>query len=143
MGSGVAGAIKSHGGQKIEEEAIRLGPIEIGEAVVTSGGNLKANYVIHGAAMGPDLVTDAEKIRSATIHSLMRAYEIGVKSVAIPAFGTGVGGFPVDECADIMLGEAIDYLTENGRPKEVRFVLYGDEAYRVFADKLQKLNAAD
>jgi O-acetyl-ADP-ribose deacetylase len=72
MGAGVAGAIKRKGGQVIEDEAVRQGPIPVGEAIVTSAGALKARYVIHAAAMGQDLVTNAEMIRQATINSLAR-----------------------------------------------------------------------
>src|ERR671919_2015083 len=93
MGAGVAGAIKRQGGQVIEDEAVRQGPIAIGEAVVTGGGSLKARYVIHAAAMGQDLVTNADFIRQATIHSLQHAIDLGLASIALPALGTGVGGF--------------------------------------------------
>ena len=88
MGGGVAGAIKRKGGIEIEEEAVKKGPIPVGEAIVTGAGKLKAKYVIHGAVMGRDLQTDAEKIKNATINSLKRAEELGLKSIAFPAFGT-------------------------------------------------------
>jgi len=96
MGSGVAGAIKREGGRVIEDEAVALGPIPIGEAVVTSGGNLKANYVIHAAGMGQDLKTDEEKVKLATKNCLLRAEEKGIESLALPAIGTGVGGLSID-----------------------------------------------
>ena len=141
MGSGVAGAIKRNGGQQIEDEAVRLGPVQVGQAVVTSAGNLKADFVIHGAVMGQDLSTDKTKIRKTTRNSLMRATELGIESVAFPAFGTGVGGFSLGECADVMLSETIDYLKVNGAPPRVEFVLFGKEAYDAFADKLNSFNS--
>ena len=103
MGAGVAGAIKRAGGEEIEREAIALGPIAIGEAVVTGAGRLPARWVIHAAVMGQDLVTSADAIRSATRRTLELADELGAQSVALPAFGTGVGGFPLEECAGIMV----------------------------------------
>src|SRR2546422_4215267 len=96
MGGGVAGALKRAGGSEIEREALAKGPIEIGEAVVTGGGALPAKYVIHAAVMGQDLRTDRSKISKATRNSLIRASELGISSIAFPALGTGVGGFPVN-----------------------------------------------
>jgi len=105
MGSGVAGALKRVGGNEIEAEALNRGPVSTGEAVVTGAGKLKARYVIHAAVMGQDLQTDAAKIRQATKNSLLRADELGIKSLAFPALSTGVGGFPIAECARIMINE--------------------------------------
>jgi O-acetyl-ADP-ribose deacetylase (regulator of RNase III) len=132
MGAGVAGAIKRAGGKAIEDEAVRQGPIEVGEAVVTSGGALKARYVIHAAAMGTDLVTDAAKIESATRNALLRAEELGIKSVAFPALGTGVGGFSHDEAARIMIEVTKQHLAGESGLDQVLFVLYGKEAYESF-----------
>lgn len=139
MGSGVAGAIKRKGGRQIEEEAVRLGPIEVGQAVVTSAGNLKAKYVIHAAVMGQDLQTDAAKIRNATRSALKRGKELGVESIALPAFGTGVGGFPPGECASLMLNETRAFLDESGMEVDVTFALFGADAYGAFADALGSL----
>ena len=107
MGAGVAGAIKRAGGREIEEEAVAKGPIPIGEAVVTGGGHLKARYVIHAAVMGQDLRTDADKIRQATQNSLRRADELALKSIAFPAISTGIFGFPIQRCAEIMLAKLV------------------------------------
>jgi len=131
MGAGVAGAIKSRGGVEIEREAMAQGPVEIGECVITSAGRLKASHVIHAAVMGQDLRTSGDIIRRATINALRLADEKQLTSIAMPAFGTGVGGFPVEECARVML-DAIGSF----RPRSlslVRLVLFGNEAYRVFA----------
>jgi len=132
MGGGVAGAIRRAGGKEIEEEAVKKGPIPIGEAVATGAGRLRARYIIHAAVMGLDFHTDAEKIRSATRNSLLRAEELGLKSIAFPALGTGVGGFPLDECARIMLGEIREHLQGKTGLERVIFVLRCQEAYQAF-----------
>src|SRR5436190_19879675 len=103
MGSGVAGAIKSRGGKGIEDEAMAKGPVEPGECVMTSGGRLKVKRVIHAAVMGQDLVTSAALIETATRNALRLADSRGLASIALPAFGTGVGGFPLDECVRVMI----------------------------------------
>src|SRR5919197_5940657 len=89
MGAGVAGALKRVGGEEIEREAMAKGPIAVGDAVVTGAGRLRARHVIHAAVMGQDLRTNADAIRRATRAALARAEEIGARTVAMPAFGTG------------------------------------------------------
>jgi O-acetyl-ADP-ribose deacetylase (regulator of RNase III) len=130
MGSGVAGAIKRAGGEEIEREAVAKGPIEVGEAVATGGGQLAARWVIHGAVMGQDLRTDAELVRRTTASCLRAADELGAESLALPAFGTGVGGFPLDECARIMVGVVRDY--EPSTLEHVTFAVFGSEAKAAF-----------
>ena len=137
MGGGVAGAIKRAGGKEIEDEAIKQGPIPIGEAVVTGAGKLKARYIIHAAVMGQDLNTDAQKIEQATRNSLLRADELGIKSLAFPALGTGVGGFPLGECARIMLSEVRQYQNRKTKLERVVFALYDEPAYRAFEQELE------
>lgn len=137
MGGGVAGAIKRVGGREIEEEAVEKGPIPVGEAVVTGGGKLLCKYVIHAAVMGPDLVTDEEKIRAATKNSLLRAEELGLKSIAFPALGTGVGRFPYSKAAGIMVEEVRKHLAGETSLEEVVFVLYGEEAYEAFEREVE------
>jgi O-acetyl-ADP-ribose deacetylase len=130
MGSGVAGAIKRAGGDEIEREAVQLGPIEVGDAVATAAGRLAARWVIHGAVMGQDLRTDAELVRRTTASCLRLADELGAESLALPAFGTGVGGFPVDECARIMVKAARGY--ESNAVRRVVFAVFGAEARDAF-----------
>jgi O-acetyl-ADP-ribose deacetylase (regulator of RNase III) len=132
MGSGVAGALKARGGGHIEQEAMALGPVPPGECVVTSGGRLPARCVIHAAVMGQDLVTSAAVIERATQSALRLADSHGMTSMAFPAFGTGVGGFPLTDCARIMLKAVRDRQVQSVRL--VRFVLFGDRAFRVFAE---------
>jgi O-acetyl-ADP-ribose deacetylase len=136
MGAGVAGAIKSAGGVEIEREAVAKGPIEVGDAVATGAGSLRARHVIHGAVMGQDLRTDAGTIARTTTRVLEVADEIGASSLALPAFGTGVGGFPLDECAAIMVGEARAF--EPSGLERVVFAVYGEEAEEAFRDALSE-----
>jgi O-acetyl-ADP-ribose deacetylase (regulator of RNase III) len=137
MGGGVAGAIKRAGGQEIEAEAVKKGPVPVGEAVATGAGKLKARYVIHAAVMGQNLKTDADKIRQATKNGLLRGDELGIKSIAFPALGTGVGGFPLDECARIMIGEVRRYSAGETGLERVVFVLFDQAAYRAFSKELE------
>ena len=132
MGGGVAGAIKRRGGGGIEREAVAKGPVRVGESVVTGAGSLSARHVIHAAVMGQDLQTDAEKIAAATRSALARAEELGLRSIAFPALGTGVGGFPLAEAARLMLGETRAHLGRGGSLREVVFVLRDEPAYRAF-----------
>ncbi|MGI5816707.1 MAG: macro domain-containing protein [Armatimonadota bacterium] len=97
MGSGVAGAIKRAGGEQIEREAVAKGPIEVGTAIETTAGDLSHAYVIHGAVMGQDLRTSADLISRTTVSCLELAEALSLSSLALPAFGTGVGGFDVGE----------------------------------------------
>lgn len=130
MGGGVAGAIKRAGGEGIEREAVRQGPIEIGDAVATSAGRLPARWVIHGAVMGQDLRTDADLVRRTTVSCLRVADELGAESLALPAFGTGVGGFPLDECARIMVEAVRGY--EPSSLTRVVFAVFGPDAKTAF-----------
>jgi O-acetyl-ADP-ribose deacetylase (regulator of RNase III) len=132
MGGGVAGAIKRAGGQGIEDEAVKLGPIPTGAAVITTGGTLKARYVIHAAVMGKDLKTDAEKIRSATIASLQRACELKLETIAFPALGTGVGRFPKEQAAAVMIEAIKESLPNISNIKSIKFVLFDQETFNCF-----------
>lgn len=133
MGGGVAGAIKKKGGKIIEEEAVKKGPIKIGEAVATSAGSLKAKYVIHAVTMGLDFQTDETKIRDSCRNALKVAEELKIKSIAFPALGCGVGGFPLLAAAKIMAQEVFRHLREDdSNLKEVIFCLYDKEAFDVF-----------
>ncbi len=140
MGSGVAGAIKAKGGVEIEEEAMAKGPIEIGESVATSAGKLKAKYVIHAVVMGQDLRTNEKFIREATLNSLQRAEELKLTSIGIPALGTGVGGFPLDKCAEGMIQTVVNFFKETNSLKEVHFVLFRKLDFDIFSSVLEKVS---
>jgi O-acetyl-ADP-ribose deacetylase len=130
MGAGVAGAIKRAGGVEIESEAVAKGPIAVGDAVPTGAGRLAARYVIHAAVMGQDLRTSADTISRATRRTLEVADELGLESVALPAFGTGVGGFSVDECARLMVGAAREF--DGTSLRKVVFAVFGEESAAAF-----------
>jgi O-acetyl-ADP-ribose deacetylase (regulator of RNase III) len=138
MGAGVAGAIKRAGGGSIEAEAVSKGPIPVGEAVVTAAGSLNAKYVIHAAVMGQDLTTNADKIRRATRNSLLRAAKLGIESIAFPALGTGVGGFPIEDCARIMINEVLAYPSGETSLKKVVFALFDERSYWVFRYEIEQ-----
>jgi len=136
MGAGVAGAIKRKGGQQIEDEAVSKGPIPVGEAVATTAGSLPNKYVIHAAVMGQDLETDENKIWMATYNSLLRADELNLESIDFPALGTGVGGFPLDKAAEVMIKATRDYLRDSNFVKSVGFVLFDDAAFNAYKTAL-------
>jgi O-acetyl-ADP-ribose deacetylase (regulator of RNase III) len=134
MGAGVAGALKRAGGEEIEREAMAQGPIEVGTAVATTPGSLHARYVIHGAVMGQDLRANADLVRRTSRSCLELADELGCRSLALPAFGTGVGAFPLGECAGIMIEEARIFPAVS--LERVIFAVYGSEAYEAFSSAL-------
>jgi O-acetyl-ADP-ribose deacetylase (regulator of RNase III)/ADP-ribose pyrophosphatase YjhB (NUDIX family) len=133
MGGGLAGAIKRKGGRSIEDEAVKKGPIKIGQALATSAGSLKAKYVIHAATMGMDFQTDEIKIRDSARSALKVAEELKVTSIAFPALGCGVGGFSLLAAAKIMAQEVFRHLRERSSClKEIIFCLFDQEAYSLF-----------
>jgi O-acetyl-ADP-ribose deacetylase (regulator of RNase III) len=142
MGAGVAGAIKRAGSAAIETEAMLQGPIAVGEAVATTGHDLKARWVIHAAVMGQDLKTDANAIAKATYSALACADRCHARSLALPAFGTGVGGFPVYQCASIMTAEVVRYLKDTPRTglRHIMFSVYTDAARAAFKNALAGLS---
>ncbi len=139
MGGGVAGAIKRRGGAAIEEEAVRKGPLPIGEAVATGAGHLSARYVIHAVTMGQDLQTNERNVRAATRSALRVAETLGLHSVALPALGTGVGSFPLDRAAVAMLAEIATHLRAGSGLSEVVCALYDQPAYAAFLSALHAL----
>jgi O-acetyl-ADP-ribose deacetylase (regulator of RNase III) len=130
MGAGVAGALKRAGGEQIEREAMAQGPIPVGEAIATTGGRLQARWVIHGAVMGQDLRTSGELVERTTRSVLDVAEELGAHSLAVPAFGTGVGGFPLEDCARVMVRAVREH--EPRTLDHVVFAVFGDEARQAF-----------
>jgi O-acetyl-ADP-ribose deacetylase (regulator of RNase III) len=137
MGAGVAGALKRAGGEEIEREAVAQGPVPVGSAVVTGAGRLRAHHVIHAAVMDQDLRTDAARIREATEDAMRKADQVGARSIAFPALGTGVGGFPVPECAVIMIDAVREYAAGGTGVERVIFVLYDRPAYEAFQRVLE------
>ncbi len=124
MGAGVAGAIKRRGGQIIEDEAVALGPIGVGEAVATTAGDLPHTYVIHAAGMGQDLKTSEKLIFLSTLNSLKLAESLGLSSLAFPAIGSGVGGLSITACARAMKKALEEFTADAQSVGEVHFVLF-------------------
>ena len=132
MGAGVAGAIKRAGGEVVEKEAMAKGPVMPGEAVSSTAGKLRFKYVIHGAVMGQDLHTTNVLIRQTTIACLNQAEKLKLESIAFPAFGTGVGGFPMTACANIMITAVRTFEPLAKSLKRVQFCLFDDVGFGVF-----------
>jgi len=138
LGGGVAGAIRRKGGPTIQDECDKIGGTFVGGAVITIGGNLKARYVIH--AVGPRMGEGDEdaKLKNATINSLKVADENKLRSIAFPAISTGIFGYPLDRCAEIMLSVTIDYLKSETGLKKVVFCLFDQIAFDIFQETLDK-----
>ena len=130
-GGGVAGAILRAGGPPVQRESDERAPIGLGEAVETTAGDMPARWVIHAATMELGGPTSAEIIERATRSTLDRAEQLGCRSLALVAFGTGVGGFPLDEAARLMVGAAREH---EGGLERIVFAVHGDEAERAFRD---------
>ena len=133
MSTGVGGAIKRAGGDDIEFEAVRQGPVSLGGAIVTHGGLLPSRAVIHAVSLDRERRTSAEVIEAAVRSAMARARELGVTSIAFPALGTGVGGFPLDEAARITVETVRDELPSCPTIDVVIFALRGRAAYEAFA----------
>jgi O-acetyl-ADP-ribose deacetylase (regulator of RNase III) len=134
----VAGAIARAGGPSIQAECRRIGPIEVGDAAITAGGNLTARFVIHAASMRLGGRTGADGLRRSTRRSLEIADLRGMRSVAFPAVGTGIAGFPLEECARIMVEEVVAHGRAPTSVREVRFVLFGSQAESAFRDEVNR-----
>ena len=132
LGAGVAGAIREKGGPSIQAECDRSGPIAVGEAALTGAGNLAARFVIHAAAMAPGGRASEESVCSAMRAALECARERGLRTIAVPAIGAGIAGFPLQRCAEVLLEEARRHLAGETSLEEIRFVLFGEPAFRVF-----------
>jgi len=138
MSTGVAGAIKRAGGDAIEFAAVRQAPVEPGGAVVTPGGTLAARAVIHAVSLDRDRRTTAETLEAAVRSTMARAREIGATSIAFPALGSGVGGFPLEEGARITVLTVRDELPASPLIAQVVFALRGAAAYQAFSQALQE-----
>lgn len=132
LGGGVAGAIRSAGGPTIQQECDAHGQVNVGESAVTGAGELSARHIIHAASMALGESTTTESLQSSMDHAFRLADELGVKTIAIPAVGTGIAGFPMEECAVVMAHALSRALANGWEPDEVRFVLFGNGARRAF-----------
>jgi O-acetyl-ADP-ribose deacetylase (regulator of RNase III) len=132
MATGVAGAIKRAGGDEIEFAAVRQAPVELGESIVTTAGTLAARAVIHAVSLDHVRRTSGPVIDQAVRSSMARAREIDARSIAFPALGTGVGGFPLEEAARVMVSAVRDELERSPGIEHVIFALRGATAYEAF-----------
>ncbi len=142
LGGGVSGAIRRVAGDAVQDECTRIGTIPLGEAVVTPGGNLKAQWIIHAAVNPLGLWADAKSVRNAVRNALRRAEEKQVRTVAFPAVGTGAGALPVYRCAEILIDEVTKHCSGETGLDHVMFVLYDEKPYQIFEEcfnqKVQK-----
>ncbi|MGO9798663.1 MAG: macro domain-containing protein [Candidatus Binatus sp.] len=139
LGGGVAGAIRVKGGPEIQHECDRIGPIALGEAAITGAGRLRARHVIHAASTRLGAWTSEPNVRAATRNSLMRANENSLKSIAFPAIGTGIAGFPIERCAQVMLEEVRAHLGGSTTLERVEFVLFDRPSLAVFERVLAEM----
>jgi O-acetyl-ADP-ribose deacetylase (regulator of RNase III) len=139
LGGGVAGAIRRKGGPAIQKECDTIGTIPVGGAAITGGGDLKAHYVIHAASMQLGGETTAHALRSSTAHALRIAAQNNLKTIAFPAVGTGIAGFPIKECAEIMLREAERHLEGPTSVEKICFVLFDKQALSVFENAFAEM----
>jgi O-acetyl-ADP-ribose deacetylase (regulator of RNase III) len=139
LGGGVAGAIRVKGGPAIQQECDKIGTIPLGEAAITGAGLLRARHVIHAASMRLGESTSEENLRAATRNSLMRADENSLKTIAFPAIGTGIAGFPIERCAQAMLEEVRTHLSGPTTLERVEFVLFDHRSLEVFEQTLAEM----
>jgi O-acetyl-ADP-ribose deacetylase len=139
LGGGVAGAIRRKGGSEIQRECDAMGSVAVGGAAITSGGRLKAGHVIHAASMQLGGTTTAQALRSSTAHSLRIAAQNRLKTIAFPAVGTGIAGFPMKECAEIMLAEAVKALQNPSSLERIYFVLLDASSLATFEQVWKKI----
>ncbi len=137
LGAGVAGAIRQKGGPSIQVECDTVGHCPVGEAVVTGAGQLKARYVIHAVGPRQGEGDEETKLKNATLNSLRRAEETGIRSLTFPAISTGIFGFPTDACARIMIGATVAYLKGATGLERVRFSLFDSNTFQIFTKELR------
>ena len=143
LGAGVAGAILRKGGEEIQRECDAIGSIPVGYAAITRGGKMKARHVIHAASMQLGGRTTETALRNSVAHSLRLASERGLKTVAFPAIGTGVAGFPMQDCAAVMLEEAARHLKSGTSLEKIYLVLFDAAATEIFAEAWKRIKAQD
>src|SRR5579863_7008808 len=139
LGGGVAGAIRVKGGPAIQEECDRIGTIALGEAAITGAGLLRARHVIHAASMRLGESTSEANLRAATRNSLMRAEDNSLKTIAFPAIGAGIAGFPIERCAQVMLEEVRAHLGGPTTLERIEFVLFDRRSLEVFERTLVQM----
>lgn len=142
LGGGVAGAIRRKGGEAIQRECDAIGSIPVGGAAISTGGKLRARFVIHAASMQLGGATTARALRSSTAHALRIASERGLRTIAFPAVGTGIAGFPMAECARIMLREVAEHLKQPTSIEKIYFALFDAKGLAEFEKALAEMTSA-
>jgi O-acetyl-ADP-ribose deacetylase len=141
LGGGLAGVIRRKAGDGIQRECNEIGTVPLGGAAITSAGKLKARHIIHAASMELGGLTTGHALRASTAHSLRIAAEKGLRTIAFPAIGTGIGGFPLSECAAIMLKEVAEHLKKPTTLEKIYFVLFDKPALTAFEKELREMKA--
>ena len=139
LGGGLAGVIRRKAGDSVQRECDAIGTIPLGGAAITSAGKLKARHIIHAASMQLGGLTTGRALRTATAHSLRIAAEKGLRTIGFPAIGTGIGGFPLSECAAIMLKEAAEHLKGPSSLERIYFVLFDKTSLAAFEKALREM----
>lgn len=139
LGGGLAGVIRRKAGDGVQRECNEIGTIPVGGAAITSAGKLKARHIIHAASMQLGGFTTGHALRASTAHSLRIASEKGLRTVAFPAIGTGIGGFPLSECAAIMLQETVEHLKRPTSLETIHFVLFDKTSLSAFEKALREI----
>jgi O-acetyl-ADP-ribose deacetylase (regulator of RNase III) len=139
LGGGLAGVIRRKAGEAVQRECDAIGTIPVGGAAITSAGKLKARHIIHAASMQLGGLTTGHALRASTAHSLRIAAEKGLRTIAFPAIGTGIGGFPLSECAAIMLHEAAEHLKRSTSLEKICFVLFDKTSLSAFEKALREM----
>jgi O-acetyl-ADP-ribose deacetylase (regulator of RNase III) len=140
LGGGLAGVIRRKAGDGVQRECDEIGAIPVGGAAITSAGKLKARHIIHAASMQLGGLTTGHALRASTAHSLRIAAEKGLRTIAFPAIGAGIGGFPLPECATIMLHEVAEHLKRPTSIEKVYFVLFDKAALSAFEKALREID---
>ena len=140
LGGGLAGVIRRKAGDGVQLECDEIGAIPVGGAAITSAGKLKARHIIHAASMQLGGLTTGHALRASTAHSLRIAAEKGLRTIAFPAIGAGIGGFPLPECATIMLHEVAEHLKRPTSIEKVYFVLFDKAALSAFEKALHEID---
>jgi O-acetyl-ADP-ribose deacetylase len=140
LGGGLAGVIRRRGGDSIQRECNEIGTIPVGGAAITSGGKLKARHIIHAASMELGGQTTIRALRGSTAHALRIAAQKGLRTIAFPAIGTGIGGFPLSECAEVMFREVVQHFKQPTTLEKVHFVLFDAKALAAFEKVLREMN---
>lgn len=139
LGGGLAGVIRRKAGPSVQRECDDIGAIPVGGAAITSAGKLKARHIIHAASMQLGGLTTGHALRASTAHSLRIAAEKGLRTIAFPAIGTGIGGFPLSECAAIMLKESVEHLKKPTSLEKIYFVLFDKTSLSAFEKAFREM----